>query len=171
MPLWQLFVPENAYTSEEKAEMASKITNIYSSDWSRENFGFELPKFYTSVVFHEIKADSFYVGGESRDQFIQIEVVHIARTNEGAAALAGITVEEILRRYFENVNGLLKPYIADRGYEVEFHVETAPFETWQIDGMTPPPPYSVAERRWFEENRSSPYTAEEVSDDQRVASA
>lgn len=171
MPLWQLFVPENAYTSEEKAEMASKITNIYSSDWSRENFGFELPRFYTSVVFHEIKADSFYVGGESRDKFIQIEVVHIARTNEGAAALAGITVEEILRRYFENVNATLAPYIADRGYEVEFHVEAAPFETWQIDGMVPPPPGSDAERRWYEENRSSPYVAGDPSEDMRVATA
>jgi phenylpyruvate tautomerase PptA (4-oxalocrotonate tautomerase family) len=157
MPLWQLLTPENAFTSEEKADIASQITNIYSSDWSRENFGFELPKFYTSVVFHEVKADSFFVGGESRDNFIQIEVVHIARTNEGAAELAGITVEEILRRYFENVNGILKPYTIDRGYEVEFHVETAPFETWQIDAMTPPEPWSEEERRWYEENRSSPY--------------
>ncbi|MDV7357711.1 tautomerase family protein [Rhodococcus oxybenzonivorans] len=171
MPLWQLFTPENAFTSEEKADLASKITNIYSSDWARENFGFELPRFYTSVVFHEIKADSFFVGGESRDKFVQIEVVHIARTNEGAAALAGITVEEILRRYFENVNGLLEPYIADRGYECEFHVETAPFETWRIDGMTPPPPHSAAERRWFEDNRSSPYNAEELNNDPRVATA
>jgi phenylpyruvate tautomerase PptA (4-oxalocrotonate tautomerase family) len=157
MPLWQLFTPENAYTPEEKAELASKITNIYSSDFSRENFGFELPRFYTSVVFHEIKADSFFVGGEPRDKFVQIEVVHIARTNEAAAELAGITVDEILGRYFEKVNELLKPYIADRGYEVEFHVETAPFETWQIDGMTPPPPYSEDELRWAKDNKSSPY--------------
>jgi len=157
MPLWQLLTPENAYTPEEKADMAEKITNIYSSDWSRENFGFELPKFYTSVVFHEVKADSFFVGGESRDNFVQVEVVHIARTNEQAAELAGITVEEILKRYFENVNGILKPYTIDRGYEVEFHVETAPFETWQIDGMVPPEPYSEDERRWYTENRSSVY--------------
>jgi hypothetical protein len=109
------------------------------------------------VVFHEIKADSFFVGGEPRDKFVQIEVVHIARTNEAAAELAGITVEEILGRYFEKVNELLKPYIADRGYEVEFHVETAPFETWQIDGMTPPSPYSEDELRWAKDNKSSPY--------------
>jgi len=157
MPLWQLFTPQNAYTREEKADLARKITDIYSSEFSRENFGFELPRFYTSVVFHEIKADSFFVGGEPRDKFIQIEVVHIARTNEAAAALVGITVEEILGRYFEKVNELLKPYVADRGYEVEFHVETAPFETWQIDGMTPPPPYSEDELRWAKDNKSSPY--------------
>ncbi|MDR7159124.1 tautomerase family protein [Arthrobacter sp. BE255] len=171
MPLWQLFTPENAYTPEEKADLADKITNIYSSDWSRENLGFVLPRFYTSVVFHEIKADDFYVGGESRSNFIQIEVVHIARTNEGAAALAGITVEEILRRYFENVNDFLKPYTADRGYEVEFHVEAAPFETWQIDGMVPPVPHSEAEQRWYKENRSSPYVAGNPSEDMRMSPA
>ncbi|MFJ2667497.1 tautomerase family protein [Nocardia fluminea] len=171
MPLWQLFTPENAFTPDEKADLADKITSIYSGAKSKENFGFELPRFYTTVVFHEIKADSFFVGGVTHDKFVQIEVVHIARTNEGAAALAGITVEEILRRYFDSVSEVLQPYIAARGYELEFHVETAPFETWKIDGMTPPPPHSVAERRWFEENRSSLYTAEEVGDDVRVATA
>ena len=169
MPLWQLFTPENAYTPDEKADLANKITNIYSGAKSKDNFGFELPRFYTTVVFHEIKADSFFVGGESHEKFVQIEVVHIARTNEGAAALMGISVEEILANYFEQVSEVLDPYIADRGYEVEFHVETAPFETWKIDGMTPPPPESVAERRWFKENRSSPYDAEELSNDPRVA--
>jgi hypothetical protein len=41
---------------------------------------------------------------------------------------------------------------------VELHLETAPFETWQIAGTTPPPPESEAEKCWFENNRSSPYT-------------
>ena len=171
MPLWQLFTPENAFTPEEKADLANKITNIYSGPKAKANLGFELPRFYTTVVFHEIKADSFFVGGKSHDKFVQIEVVHIARTNEGAAALAGITVEEILGGTSRSVSEALKPYIADRGYEVEFHVETAPFETWKIDGMTPPAPESAAERRWFEENRSSPYNAEELTNDVRVATA
>ncbi|TQC42230.1 hypothetical protein EEB14_50090 [Rhodococcus sp. WS4] len=162
MPLWQLFTPKNAYTKEEKADLAKKISDIYSGPTSKGNLGFELPRFYTTVVFHEIEADSFFVGGQSHDKFIQIEVVHIARTNEGAAALMGVSVEQILENYFNSVSEVLKPYIADRGYEVEFHVETAPFETWKIDGMTPPPPESPAERRWFEQNRSSSYSADEL---------
>jgi phenylpyruvate tautomerase PptA (4-oxalocrotonate tautomerase family) len=157
MPLWQLFTPENAYTREEKADMAKKIVDIYSSDFSQENFGFVLPKFYTSVIFHEIEADDFYVGGEPRNQFVQIEVVHIARTVETSAAKVGITPEESLRRYFARMAEVLKPYIADRGYEVEFHAEPAPFETWQIDGMVPPEPWSEDELRWAKDNRSSPY--------------
>lgn len=135
--------PANAYTPEEKADLAEKITNIYSSKFSRENFGFELPLYHTSVISHEHKADSFFNGGKPRDQFVQIEVVHVARNNEHVAEQLGISVERVLERYFDKLNELLKPYIADRGYEVEFHVETAPFETWQIDGMTPPPPIST----------------------------
>ncbi|MEU0313116.1 tautomerase family protein [Nocardioides sp. NPDC006273] len=63
------------------------------------------------------------------------------------------------------------PYIADRGYEVEFHVETAPFETWKVDGMAPPPPETVAERHRFEENLSLQHSAEELSNDSQVATA
>ncbi|WP_406021684.1 tautomerase family protein [Nocardioides sp. NBC_00850] len=168
MPLWQLLIPENAFTPAEKADLAERITNIYSSDFSRENFGFELPKFYTSVVFHEIKEENYYVGGVPRKNFVQIEVVHIARSNEGAAASQGTTVEEILRRYYENINGFLKPYFFDRGYEVEFHAENAPFENWRIDGMTPPPPNSAAEARWYKENRSSPYDAVDADEAERL---
>ncbi|QSE86390.1 tautomerase family protein [Rhodococcus koreensis] len=171
MPLWQLFTPKNAFTSEEKSDLAQRISDIYSGPRAKGTLGFELPRFYTTVVFHEIDADSFFVGGKSHQKFVQVEVVHIARTNEGAAALMGISVEEILANYFGSVSEVLKPYIEDRGYEVEFHIETAPFETWKIDGMTPPPPESAAERRWFEENRSSPYDAKELNNDPRVATA
>lgn len=164
MPLWQLFTPENAYTPEERAEFAEQITNIYSSPEAKENFGFSFPRFYTSVVFHEIKADSFFVGGEPRNQFVQIEVVHIAGgsddderpVNDQVAATMGLTVEALMERYFTMVNRVLKPFVADRGYEVEFHVENAPAVTWRIDGMIPPPPGSEDELRWVAENKASP---------------
>lgn len=168
MPLWKICTPVNAFTAKEKADLAIKITDIYTSEWTKGNFGYALPKFYVSVLFQEYKAEDFYVGGDARKNFVQIEAVHIARTNEGTAALAGCTVEEILRRYFENINGFLMPYITSRGYEVEFHVETAPFETWQIDGMTPPPPNSAEEARWYKENRSSPYVPGDPAEDIRL---
>ena len=157
MPLWQLLTPENAYTPDEKADIARKITDLYSSDFTQEQLGFVLPRFYTSVIFQEVKADDFYVGGESRSQFVQIEVVHIARTVATAAAKAGTSEEESLRRYFERMEEELKPYLADRGYEVEFHAEPAPFETWRIDFMVPPEPWSDDEARWGKDNRASAY--------------
>jgi phenylpyruvate tautomerase PptA (4-oxalocrotonate tautomerase family) len=157
MPLWQLFTPKDAFTSEEKRDLAERITNVYSGPDAVKTIGIELPRFYTSVVFHEFSSDSFFVGGEPRDQFIQIEVVHIARVTEEVAELIGVSVADLLGSYFQMVDKALKPYVADRGYECEFHVETAPFETWRIDGLTPPPPDSEAERRWAKDNKSSPY--------------
>lgn len=163
MPLWQLFTPKDAFTNEEKRDLAERITNIYTGSRAIEVIGFSLPRFYTSVVFHEFDPDSFFVGGEPRDQFVQIEVVHIARVAEEVAEQLSISLEELLAGWFVLVDEALKPYIADRGFECEFHVEAAPFETWRIDGLTPPPPDSEAERRWGRDNRSSPYEVAAVS--------
>lgn len=157
MPLWQIFTPKNAFTPEEKRDLANRITDIYSGPESDESIAMTLPRFYTTTVFQEFDAEDFFVGGEPRDQFIQIEVVHIARTNEGIAARMGLSVEEFFVRFFAQVDKALKPYIADRGYECEFHVENAPHITWKIDGLTPPPEYSEAELRWANDNKSSPY--------------
>lgn len=157
MPLWQLYGPVNAWTPEEKAELAEKITDIYSSELAEKHFGFQLPRFYTSVMFHELDPDSFFIGGQPRDQFVQIKVAHVARNNEGTADHKGVSVEQILTSYLQMVNDVVVPYVTRHGYEWEFHVENGPFETWVIDGMTPPPPWSEDERRWFKENKSSPY--------------
>jgi phenylpyruvate tautomerase PptA (4-oxalocrotonate tautomerase family) len=157
MPLWQLFTPKDAFTSEEKRDLAERITNIYTGPRALEVIGFSLPRFYTSVVFQEFDPYSFFVGGEPRDKFIQIEVVHIARVTETVADQLSISVEELLAGWFVLVEEALKPYIADRGYECEFHTENTPFETWRIDGLMPPPPDSEAEKRWGRDNRSSPY--------------
>jgi phenylpyruvate tautomerase PptA (4-oxalocrotonate tautomerase family) len=159
MPLYQMYTPKDAFTPEEKLDLATRITSIYTGPEAREAIGFELPRFYTSVLFHEFDPYSFFVGGEPRDKFIQIEVVHIARLTETVAALNGETVEQLLAKYFALVDKALKPYIADRGYECEFHIEPAPHETWKIDGIEPPPPDSEAEKRWAKDNKSSPYTA------------
>ncbi|MDR7159102.1 hypothetical protein [Arthrobacter sp. BE255] len=46
----------------------------------------------------------------------------------------GISIEESLWSYLVLDNQVRKPYVADLGYQVELHVETAPFVTWQIAG-------------------------------------
>lgn len=150
MPLWQIFVPEGAYSAQEKREMGERITNIYS-----ENF--DLPRFYTTVFFHENKPESFIVGGEPRDQFVQVAVVHAARTADEVAEKMGISVAELEGIWLKMAHDALRPYVLDRGFEQELHVEVAARETWTIDGMAPPPQWSEAERLWARENKSSPY--------------
>ena len=34
---------------------------------------------------------------------------------------------------------LIKPHVADKGYDWEFHIDETPRELWQINGFIPPP--------------------------------
>ena len=166
MPLWHLYVPEDAFTDEDMHDLANRITNIYSSPEAMENFGFSFPRFYTSVIFHEIKPARFCIGGEPRDKFIQIQVAHIAGGTDGddrpvndqVAETMGVTVQELFDRYFSLVLPALKPYIEDRGYEWEFSIQNDPAVSWRIDGMIPPAPGTEDMRRWDKENKASPRT-------------
>lgn len=152
MPLWQLFVPENAYTAEEKIDLGNRITNIYSDN-------FDIPRFYTTVFFHEAKPESFLVGGEPRDQFVQVAIVHAARTHEQVAEHIGVPLAELNNTFLTFAHDALNPYVQARGYELELHVELVERDTWNIDGMAPPPPWSAAEKQWAKDNKSSPYVA------------
>ena len=165
MPLWKMYVPKGAYLAEEMEDLGNRITDIYSGPSAMENWGFVFPRFYTSVIFHEVEKGKFLIGGEPRDQFIQIEVVHIAggmegdsRTpNEQAAERMGISETEVMEKFFQiAVYPTLKPYIQDRGYEWEISIENAPAHSWRIDGLIAPPADSVAHKRWTEENKTSP---------------
>ena len=62
MPCWEMFVPENCYTEEDKARFSEAITSIYV-DYA------DLPKFYVVVIFHEKAPNSIYVGGKAANSF------------------------------------------------------------------------------------------------------
>ena len=149
MPLWQIFVPENDFSVEDKRELGNRITNIYDA--------FELPRFYTTVIFHDLKPASFLIGGEEREKFVQVAIVHAARTAGQVAERLGVTEAEVYAEFMKSAHEALKPFVADRGYEWEMHTENVPHETWHIDGMEPPPPWSDVEKVWKKNNRSSPY--------------
>ncbi len=155
MPLWQLFVPEDAYTEEEKVDLGDRITNIYSDN-------FDLPRFYTTVIFHDLKPASFLVGGEKRGKFVQVVIVHAARTAGQIADRLGVSEADVNNVFLKLAHEALEPYVPGRGYESELHVENVPHETWNIDGMEPPPPWSEVEKKWARDNRSSPYTAADL---------
>ncbi len=140
MPLWKIYHPVGTFSSNERREIAEQITSIYKM----------LPRFYVSVVFQAVAADSFYVGGEPASNFVRIWVDHIARTFNN---------DEIKRRFLALCSERLDPYIASRGLRWEMHVDETPFSLWSIDGLIPPLPDSDAEKRWKADNRPSAYEA------------
>ena len=71
MPLWHIYCPENAYSAEDKCTLATRITDLYAD--------VGLPRFYASVVFHELPKNSFFVGGKATNDFVRIWIDQIAR--------------------------------------------------------------------------------------------
>jgi phenylpyruvate tautomerase PptA (4-oxalocrotonate tautomerase family) len=141
MPLWKIYHPEGAYTSEDKKQFSAAITSIYAA--------IPIPKFYVVVVFEEVAADNFFVGGDSHDKFVRINIDQMARTLPGS----------VLRQWWvHHLDEVIKPWIGDRGYDWEFTIDEAPADLWSLQGHIPPPFESHAEKRWVAENKASTYT-------------
>jgi len=139
MPLWKVYHPVGAYSAEDKRGLAERITALYS----------RLPKFYVGVVFQEVAEDAFFIGGQPAKNFVRIWVDHIART---------LPTPEMRKWWIEQCDGALAPYIRDRGFDWEFHIDETSFELWSIQGIRPPLANSADEKRWIAENRPSPLT-------------
>jgi phenylpyruvate tautomerase PptA (4-oxalocrotonate tautomerase family) len=140
MPLWNIYHPVGAYTAQDKREFAARITDIVY---------ITIPKFYVGILFHEVPKESFFMGGEARDNFIRIRLDQFARH----VSLDKTWTEAILGR----MNEALEPFVQKRGYNFELHVGETPRELWLIDGIRPPGPDTAAEKKWKLENRPSTY--------------
>ncbi|GAB1320653.1 hypothetical protein MFIFM68171_10863 [Madurella fahalii] len=143
MPLWLVFHPEGTFkTPEDKQALAADITTLYT------NGG--LPPFYVVVQFITQPHSNIFVGGKnpSPDKpFIRFAVDHLAVHfgDDGARKL----------RVINRLDDLIKPHVADKGYDWEFHIDETPRELWKINGFIPPPHGSEAERTWAKENKAS----------------
>lgn len=140
MPLWTVYHPPGAYTAADKQELAGQVTSIYARF---------MPRFYVNVLFQEIAKDSFYIGGESRQNFVRIVIEHIAREFPDEAAS---------KRFIDKANEVIAPWVKDRGYDWEFHIDETPFNLWSVQGYYPPRQGTPDEARWMSENRPSPRT-------------
>ncbi|MFB8002488.1 tautomerase family protein [Nocardia sp. NPDC056000] len=139
MPLWHIHHPADTFTAEDKQSFAKDITDYYAR--------FGLPEFYAVVLFHEIPADSFYVGGQAIPA-VRITIDHLARQLDDP---------EMRKRMTERLHALIAPYTQDRGLHLEFNVTEVPRDTWMIAGQFPPLPGTDIERGWVEANKPLPY--------------
>jgi hypothetical protein len=69
MPLHRFFTPKGLYSADEKAAISKAVTGVYRT----------LPEFYVVVLFIELDADSFFVGGLPKNNFLRIAAEHYAR--------------------------------------------------------------------------------------------
>ncbi|WGD53168.1 tautomerase family protein [Bradyrhizobium sp. CB1650] len=139
MPLWHIYCPKEAYSDTEKQDLATRISDAYAK--------FGLPRFYVSVIFHDVEQGSFYIGGEPVKDFVRIWVDHIARRMEPAHR----------GWWMKQVKEIVTPFIGSKSFRWEAHVDDTPIEFWSIQGLKPPPEGSDAEKKWFAENKASAY--------------
>lgn len=145
MPMWNIFHPSGAYSAEEKQIFSERITALYTQ--------IPLPKFYVTVVFQEIEKDSMFVGAIPRDNFVRIRIDQIART---------LPTARLREWWVRTIDECIAPFVKERGYDWEFHVDETPLDLWGVQGEIPPPFESVAEKRWIRDNKASPYTLGET---------
>jgi phenylpyruvate tautomerase PptA (4-oxalocrotonate tautomerase family) len=144
MPLWKIYHPVGAFTAEDKKKLSQAVTDLYA--------GIPIPRFYVVMIFEEVAKDSCFVGGQPHNKFIRFKIDQIARTIPGA----------VLREWWmKTLDSVLAPFVKDRGYDWEVSIEETPCDLWSLQGETPPPFESVAEKRWVKENKASPYTLTE----------
>jgi 4-oxalocrotonate tautomerase family enzyme len=147
MPFWKIYAPENTFTAEQKKSIAKDVTEGYSALAG-------MPKFFVVVVFQEVSAESFYVGGESVDNFVRIVVDHIAR----------VTPVEARPLVMHLIEQQLAPHIKERGLEWELHIDETPIDLWRVQGLPAPPFGSEAEKQWVSDNKATPYDGMVIPD-------
>jgi hypothetical protein len=135
MPLWNLHCNENAYSTEDKMSFAEAITGIYAS-------GGDASILCLSRLPRDTAA-SLFIGGVARDNFVRISIDHIARS----------TLPEDRQKMLNFLNTHIDPFVKDRGFEWELHVDETPRDLWTVQGMFPPPSGSEEEQRRARENR------------------
>jgi phenylpyruvate tautomerase PptA (4-oxalocrotonate tautomerase family) len=145
MPLWHIYAPKDAYSADDKEAFANRITDLYAQ--------FGLPRFYVSVIFDELPASGFFIGGKPTTDFVRIWIDQIARR----------VPVEARPRWLARVNETLDPFVRARGLRWEVHIDDTPIDFWTIEGLIPPAGTSEAEKRWAAENRASPYEGPSVT--------
>lgn len=139
MPLWKFYHAVEAFTAEEKQVLSERITKLYTAS--------NLPAFYVAVVFQEIPKESLFIGGKPSGNFVRIWIDHIAGTMDTAAER-----ERALKAF----NAAIAPYVRDKAFDWEFHIDETPFDLWSIRGFRPLLPGTEDEARRVRENKPSP---------------
>ncbi|KIX99742.1 uncharacterized protein Z520_04378 [Fonsecaea multimorphosa CBS 102226] len=147
MPLWRIFSHPSIFTASQREGISKAITDLYVSRG--------LPPFYVVVIFIDVDEKGFFVGGESKNNFVRIVVEQIARAMVSPETEEG---RKTRKAWMDRINGLLKPYIIDRAeLEWELHIAETPRDLWRTQGLDPPPANSDVEKLWLEKNKAIPY--------------
>ncbi|KAI9040115.1 tautomerase family protein [Aspergillus affinis] len=135
MPVWSFKYSQGALSKQDKVGLAKEITQLYSSKG--------LPAFYVNVQFFEMGSNDMLVGGEYRSNFVNLSIVHIART---------FKTETDRLDFLKQIDLILERF-KTKGLDWEYFIVDAPRQQWKINGMYPPLAGSTKEKEWVRLNR------------------
>jgi hypothetical protein len=144
MPLWLIYHTDDTFIDNEaKRALARNITKFYTD--------LSLTAFYVVVNFIKLNGNDMWVGAEHRvgHPFVRITVDHIA--------IRVPNDDAIYHRTTAGIDRILKPHVAVKGYNWEFHVDEKERRLWKVNGFIPPAYKSPGEQLWMKENKAVPY--------------
>ncbi|CAM6083534.1 unnamed protein product [Calypogeia fissa] len=121
MPLHRIFHPPGIFSGEDKKSIAERLTAIYTS--------VGLPAFYVVVLSITVDKDSFFVGGKPTSKVVWIVSQHLA---------CQVVSSEEKAHSVQALEDAFAPYIKDRGFDWELHIEEHDRELWRENGIVPP---------------------------------
>ncbi|EOD52782.1 hypothetical protein UCRNP2_402 [Neofusicoccum parvum UCRNP2] len=150
MPKWTIHHPDNVFTDlNERQALAQALTKMYTD--------VGLPPFYVAVIFIPHKSGAMYRGDLRLSQpdlekppYIYLSFTHVAKHFE-----PGESKEKT--KFMEKVTEILKPFIADKGWDWEMDGEERDLSFLLIQGLKIPPYGSEVQKLWARENRPTPY--------------
>lgn len=129
MPHWQIYHTPDAFQDDAHKHA---LTKAITSHYTRE--GVAMPAFYVVVDFIQVPHSSHFVGGEQASSrgkpFIRIAIAHIHINLPKD--------ETVYKSVTDDIDRLIKPYIEDKGYDWEYHIEETERLLWKINGLAPP---------------------------------
>jgi phenylpyruvate tautomerase PptA (4-oxalocrotonate tautomerase family) len=142
MPRWNLYLLEGALSRQQKDELATNVTKLYTAHG--------IPAFWVNVFFNEYSAEGggFYSGGKSAHDSIFFHIDHAAR---------GFESEEQRKDFIAAVNAIVRPIFGDQSFKWEFNIYEHPAVNWRINGMIPPVHNPEVLREWTEKDAPIPY--------------
>jgi hypothetical protein len=85
-----------------------------------------VPAFYVHIVFFPIPPNNFYTEGTRRAQTVFIEIDHIARDLDPLD-------KETSKRPNDGIDKVMKPYMIDKGFNLEYAALEGQACLWRIN--------------------------------------
>lgn len=124
MPPWLIYHTDDTFVdNESKTALSQNITKLY--------INLSLPTFYVVVNFIKLNSSDMWVGGHPRTgkPLVRVIVDHIAIHVPDDDAIYHRTTAAFVQ--------ILKPHVADKGYNWEFHVDETERRLWKVNGFIP----------------------------------